>query len=718
MKRFRAGKNAKKNGLVWLIGIGLIVTCPILVAAGQDAEQNHVLDEIVVTSTSKTKMIDTPASISVITADDLEKMGAKNIIEALERIPGVYNTSASRSSISIRGTRSSMAGGPIIMVDGVPQKFGSYRYEELDIIPISQIAKIEVLRSSGVAYGPGSSRGVINIITKTGQKKKPVAVNVSGSYGSWDTVNLSGNVGGRINQWDYYADLSYYETDGYEEEDEDRTSGLLKLGYNLSAQTRIGMRGNWMDTDRLSAYDLYKYQWQLENFRESIHFPQGEDDDDLVWHNRTEQDSAQYAIEFAHKGSRLFADGTISYTDYNEIHHDTKDIYYNADSSRSGPTRGDVDDRDQDTYTAALSGGYRFDFGSLGYTPTVGVNYEDVDFTQRRTYPYDTDGTASTAEYDLDLAETTYGLFWDNDFTFGEHWGLKIGGRVDKVDLTFENQEPWQFETDDTMWGWSVAPSYHFSSNANLYVSASRNFWYPSPQYFFWASNYGSENNRPEDLKPEEVTTYEVGYKHRLDKAFNVGLTVYYSDTKDKFAGYYEDGDYMGQKNTGDAETVGVELEIDGRPLQWLGYRLSGAYIDAQWTSGTARIYTHPDNEREIIDLDGYKVHGIPEFNGRVGVDIYPLEGLKASVDANFWGEYYLDYANRVEYPSKTTVDASISYSWSHYKIWVLGKNIFDEEVERAINTDGELTGPGGDPETAYYVQDGAYVEAGLSVGF
>jgi hypothetical protein len=71
-----------------------------------------------------------------------------------------------------------------------------------------------------------------------------------------------------------------------------------------------------------------------------------------------------------------------------------------------------------------------------------------------------------------------------------------------------------------------------------------------------------------------------------------------------------------------------------------------------------------------------------------------------------------------VEYPSKTTVDASISYSWSHYKIWVLGKNIFDEEVERAINTDSELTGPGGDSETAYYVQDGAYVEAGLSLGF
>ena len=134
--------------------IGLLM-CPLPVLADEDGLQTHVLDEIVVTSTSKTKMIDTPASISVITAADLEQMGAKNIIEALERIPGVYNTSASSTSLSIRGTRSSMAGGPVILVDGVPQKYGNNRREELDLIPVSQIARIEVLRSAGIAYGPG-----------------------------------------------------------------------------------------------------------------------------------------------------------------------------------------------------------------------------------------------------------------------------------------------------------------------------------------------------------------------------------------------------------------------------------------------------------------------------------------------------------------------------------------------------------------------------------
>lgn len=447
MKNYESGRNAKQNVIMWLIIVGLILMFPLPVAADETGKLTHVLDEVVVTSTSKTKMIDTPASISVITAADLEKMGAKNIIEALERIPGVYNTSASSTSLSIRGTRSSMAGGPVILVDGVPQKYGNSRREELDLIPVSQIARIEVLRSAGIVYGPGAARGVINIITKKGQAEKPVSVKLTGSYGSWNTSNLSGSLDGRFNQWDYYADLSHFQTDGYEEENEARMAGLLKLGYNVSALTRIGVSANWVGYERDSAYDLYKYQWQLDNYRRNIHFPQAADDGDLVWNNKTEQDTAIYALNFTHKGNPLFADGTLSYTHYDETCHDTKDIYYSSSSSR-----GDIDDREQDTYTANLSAGYAMTFGAIGYTPTIGFNYEKADFDQRRTYSYDTAGTVSTDAYDLDLDESNIGFFWDNDLTFGNHWRMKIGNRIDQVDLTLEDQVPERVEADETKW--------------------------------------------------------------------------------------------------------------------------------------------------------------------------------------------------------------------------------------------------------------------------
>ncbi len=710
----------KRQGQACIAGIAAwaLLWTPQQVLAEQADPETHVLDEMVVTSTSKSKLVDTPASISVITAADLEQMGAKNITEALERIPGVYNTSSNNSSLSIRGTRSSMAGGPVILIDGVAQNLGSYRREELDIIPVSQIERIEVLRSAGIAYGPGAARGVINIITKKGKGNEPVTGHLSTSYGSWQTSNISGGVNGRLNQWDYLADMNYFHTDGYEEEESERSAGLLKLGYNLSDKNRIGVRGNWVSLDSDTAYGMAKYQWQLDNYRRSIHFPVSATNPDLNWHNTKEQDSGIYALDFTHKDSRLFIDSTIAYTHYNEMYFDTRDLY--TTTSRS---RGDWDDRIQDTYAASLSGGYHLDFGALEYTPSVGLTIEDIDFSQRKYFPFDPSlvvakNRADKAEADIDLAQTTSGIFWDNDLLFNEHWGLKIGNRIDRIDMTFATKEPSYLDVEDDMWSWVVAPSYHFSPNANIYFSIGRNYWFPSPQYYYWAASNGSPNNRPEDLKPEESLTYEIGYKHHLNKFLNIALTTYFMDTTDKFNSFYEGNAYMGQKNTGDAETYGIELELDGRPLRWLGYRISGAWINAEWTKGSAKIKTHPADTDAIINLDGYQIDGIPEFTSRIGLDFYPWQGWKASLDAVTYGEYYLDYANRLTYPTQTTFDASASYSWDQYKVWILAKNLFNEEVERAYNSSGDLTRANGDPNTYYYVQDGLYVEAGLSVTF
>lgn len=717
MQGRKRGEGQRQVGIAAVVAWSLLCTNQPIQAEQTDAD-THVLEEMVVTSTSKGKLVDTPASISVITAADLEQMGAKNIVEALERIPGVYNTSSNNASLSIRGTRSSMAGGPVILIDGVAQNLGSYRREELDIIPVSQIERIEVLRSAGIAYGPGAARGVISIITKKNKESEPVHGHLSTSYGFWNTSNLSGGVNGRLNQWDYLADINYFHTDGYEEEESERVAGLLKLGYNFSDKTRIGVRGNWVSFDSDTAYGMAKYQWQLDKYRRSIHFPKSATDPSLVWNNTNEQDSGAYAIDFSHKSTKLFVDGTLSYTHYNEMYFDTQDLY-----TSSSKERGDWDDRAQGTYAASLSGGYHLDFGALAYTPSVGLMIEDIDFTQRKYFPFDplltlAKNKTNQEKAAVDLAQTNTGIFWDNDLLFDEHWGLKIGNRLDRVDMTFDTREPSHLDIKEDLWSWVIAPSYHFSPDANIYFSIGRNYWFPSPQYYYWAASYGSPNNRPEDLKPEEGLTYEIGYKHHLNKSFNIALTTYFMDTKDKFNSFYEGNTYMGQKNSGDAETYGVELELDGRPLNWLGYRISGAWIDAEWTKGSAKIKTHPANTDATIDLAGYHIEGIPEFTSRIGLDFYPWKGWKTSLDAITSGEYYLDYANRLTYPSKTTFDASVTYSWNQYTMWILAKNIFNEEIERAYNSSGTLTKANGDPKTYYYVQDGLYVEAGIRVDF
>ncbi|QTA85899.1 TonB-dependent receptor [Desulfonema magnum] len=681
-------------------------------AIAQDEKTDvHKLDQIVVTATTQSKMLDTPASISIITAEELEETGAKDIVEALRKIPGVDDTSSKNSAITIRGTRSSMAGGPVILIDGVPQKIGDYRYDEFSFIPVFQIERIEVLRSAGIAYGPGAARGVINVITKKGRKDKPLSFDGSLSYGSWNTHDEYVGLSGRSDQWDYFLNASNYSTDGYEDEETDRVSGLLKLGFNVSDQTRIGIRGNIIQKDSKSVYGFVKKDWHLEHYREDIHFPVSETDPTMWWHTEKDQDDTNVALELSHRSEKTFINSALSWTGYEE---DFKDLHY----LYVKPKNVYHDDKEQDAYTFTFSGGYNAEFGGICYTPSFGITFEDLAFDQTRIYPNNPD--KNTAKYNFEIDETHYGMFWDNDFLFGDHWGMRIGGRWDKAEIKLRDKVPTEVDQDDSMFSWLVAPSYHLSKRANIYASAGRNYWFPTPRYYAWAAEKGGELNRPEDLKPEESMTYELGYKHLISKAFNIRMTTYFTDYKDKFSSIYDHSNNksLGQKNVGEAEAKGIELEIDGRVSSFFGYRFAGTYQNIEWKSGEMRVYEHPSNDRVFKDLEGYDIYGIPEYSGVFGFDLYPLDGLKCSADINYTGKKYVDYTNTIEYDAKTTVDVNISYRMKNWKFWFLGKNIFDEEVERVSNSTGKLTGADGEYDNAYYIQDGAYFEAGVSYHF
>lgn len=671
--------------------------------------KKHKLDEVVVTATSESKVVDAPASLSIITAEELEAMGAKNIVEALSRIPGVDDSSTRGRSVTIRGNNSSMAGGPLILIDGIPQKIGDYQYNEFDFIPVNQVERIEVLRSAGIAAGPGAARGVINIITKK-SSGEGVHGNVSAAYGSWNTHDENASVYGRVSQWDYMASAGYYHTDGFEEEEENRLSVLGKLGYNLSDNTRIGFRLNHIDYDMDSVEGFSKKEWQRENYYTDIHFPNGETDPRLVWHNEKEQEHTTLAMVFSHRSERLFADSALSWTNYDEIYKRLKDLYVNPDAIYQ-------EDKAQDTYTFSLSGGYHFDIGTVSYTPSVGISYEQIDGSVDRQYPNDTG--RDTSAYDFDLNSVQYGIFWDNDLLFANRWGVKIGGRVDEAQIELEDKVPNKVDQSETMFSYQIAPSYRLSDKANIYVSAGRNYWFPTPRYYAWAQERGADLNRPEDLKPEEVMTWELGYKHMLHRAFNINATLYYAEYKDKFGSVYEGSTSRGQGNIGDAEARGIELEVDGRLTDWVGYRVAGVWQNIEWTSGTASVYTHPDNSRDReADVSGKQIYWVPEISGVVGLDFYPAQKLKCSVDLNYIGKRYVDYLNRIDYPARTIFDANISYSWQRWKIWLLGKNVLGEELEYVSNSSGRLTAAGGEPDNAYFIQDGAYFEVGAGFQF
>ena len=114
-----------------------------------------------------------PAVASVITARDIAAMGATDLDQVLESVPGLHvsMTSIALTPIySFRGIFTNHNPQVLVLVNGIPitNAFLGDRGQVWGGMPLENVARIEVIRGPGSAlYGADAFSGVINIITKT-----------------------------------------------------------------------------------------------------------------------------------------------------------------------------------------------------------------------------------------------------------------------------------------------------------------------------------------------------------------------------------------------------------------------------------------------------------------------------------------------------------------------------------------------------------------------
>ncbi|HDU8646593.1 TonB-dependent receptor domain-containing protein [Morganella morganii] len=161
-------------------------------------------DTIVVTASGfAQEMRDAPASITVITKEQLQNKPAANLIDMVKDVEGVSVIGGSlKPDISIRGLSGDYT---LIMVDGRRQNSresrpnGSGGYEAGFIPPVEAIERIEVIRGPmSSLYGSDAMGGVINIITKA------VAGEWHGSMGMGGIIQESKDYGNSANT-DFYV---------------------------------------------------------------------------------------------------------------------------------------------------------------------------------------------------------------------------------------------------------------------------------------------------------------------------------------------------------------------------------------------------------------------------------------------------------------------------------------------------------------------------------
>ncbi len=203
---------------------------------------------------------DVTEDLTVITAEEIQERGYRNLKDALASVPGISFTSnggfGQPASIYLRGLSSDHT---LVLIDGVrANDVTGLNGAQFEHFRLDNVARIEVVKGaqSGI-WGADASAGVINIITKNPSKK---SLSYGLKFGSYDTRSFDLSIGDDLGAFNYYFSLSSFETDGfsaaepgqrsplygtraddlaYEEDGYRNRSYSLKAGYDITSKDRL-----------------------------------------------------------------------------------------------------------------------------------------------------------------------------------------------------------------------------------------------------------------------------------------------------------------------------------------------------------------------------------------------------------------------------------------------------------------------------------------------
>ena len=205
------------------ICVFLVLSCCGTAEAQTSEEENLALiygdqSSVSIATGSHQAISKAPSAATVITAEDIQAMGATDLDQVLEGVPGVHVSMvhvAMNPIYSFRGIYTKYNPQVLMLVNGIPitNVFWGDRSQLWGGLPLENVERIEVIRGPGSAlYGADAFSGVINVITKTATNIKGAEYGVR--KGSFNTSDVYMQYGGKLGALDSAFYLRAGNTDG------------------------------------------------------------------------------------------------------------------------------------------------------------------------------------------------------------------------------------------------------------------------------------------------------------------------------------------------------------------------------------------------------------------------------------------------------------------------------------------------------------------------
>ncbi len=646
------------------------------------------LSEVIIRSSNIPQEIrEIPASVSLISENDLQRTDNFNLVQNFNYVPGVFVSQGALNTnkINIRGigSRAQYSTNRIkAYINGIPLTTAEGELTLDDFDP-EYLDRIEVIKGPvSSAFGAGLG-GAINLYTKN-QTRDQKSVNADLNYGSFNTRKTRANINYVKDSLDLSFNYNQVKSDGYRENGEYDRISMLGTANLLTKKAN-----SW--SFFFSHTNLKAYIPSSLNEKDFLNDPEKAA---FTWFQAAGYESYSkniLGVSYEHNFSKNFKNQT-------SVFYNTRDGYEPRPFNILDEDRKSLGARTKFNYkTAILSRDSEISFGA----ETMFENYETATYENlyeeaeaRRSVLGD---RLSLNEQDRSYLNLFAQLNIEVTSKLSAEAGLNFNTTAyelkDKFNLNENNQSgDYRFEP---VLSPRLGLSYEAFEGKNFYASASHGFSTPTV-----AETLTPEGLINTDLKTETGWNYEIGFKGNwLNNRLYTELNLYSIQIRDLLVARRVGQDQFVGVNAGKADHNGIEFTSSYETI------LSGD-LELRFFLNSSFNFFKFD---KFVDLgenySGNTIPGAPEYMISPGTEL-GYKNLTANINFQAFGEMALNDANSGYTAPYQLLNLKLDYYWSlgpkldlNFNFGI--NNILNEKYASSIVTNA--VGFGGSAPRYYY---------------
>ncbi len=509
---------------------------------------------------------DAPASVTVITAEEIRKYGYRTLGEALASVRGFYvSNDRSYETMGVRGFSlpGDYSSHLLVMVNGhnmADNVFDYMLYFGNDFpIDMNLIKQIEVIRGpSSALYGSNAILATINIITKSPEEAGHLTVTAdTGSFGEKkiqmsDTASLgaarmlfSGSVLNNAGESPLYFPQFNTPQNNYG----NAVNMTTERGYHFFATL---VWRNWTVTASVAGHDMISpINWGPVIFNDRG--SRNADNRDFI--------DAVYTRQVGH--------GTLEWRTYYDSFHYQGRADYQLDASAVEDNRTDILGN---WVGSKLT--YRLPVAFVGDV-TVGVEGK---FDARNVMESFDVSPVPALYLRTSNPDRSAALIFQDEKRLSPKWKLDLGLRFDASRYGDDFLSP-------------RAALIYQPSNWAVKFLYGRGFRNPSAFQLFYSDGHATQGNP--DAHAESADTVEFDLERKLGKRINLQASAYGYRMRNFLEGVALPNGLIQYQNDSKIQAEGVEIEVNGRPTNWLEATASYA---VQWSRDDTFLENSPQH--------------------------------------------------------------------------------------------------------------------------